>query len=84
MYTQQSSSQKNEKKLYLKIFSFIAGFVDTAEQHSFAIISGEFSKKIETIPMAYSGARGTLIYEKNLKSKISCQTPFNYPTANNG
>jgi hypothetical protein len=24
----------------------------------------------------YSGARGTLIYEKNLKSKISCQTPF--------
>jgi hypothetical protein len=27
--------------------------------------------------MAYSGARGTLIYEKNLKSKISCQTPFN-------
>jgi hypothetical protein len=25
--------------------------------------------------MAYSGARGTLIYEKNLKSKISCQTP---------
>ncbi len=26
--------------------------------------------------MAYSGARETLIYEKNLKSKISCQTPF--------
>jgi hypothetical protein len=24
----------------------------------------------------YSGARGTLIYEKNLKSKFSCQTPF--------
>ncbi len=47
-----------------KFFSFIAGFVDTAEQHSFAIISGEFSKRIETIPMAYSGARGTLIHEK--------------------
>ncbi len=29
--------------------------------------------------MGYSGARGTLIYEKNLKSKISCQTPFNKP-----
>ncbi len=29
------------------------------------------------IPMRYSEARGTLIYEKNLKSKISCQTPFN-------
>jgi hypothetical protein len=28
--------------------------------------------------MGYSGARGTLIYEKNLKAKISCQTPFNY------
>ncbi len=27
--------------------------------------------------MGYSGARGTLIFEKNLKSKISSQTPFN-------
>jgi hypothetical protein len=27
--------------------------------------------------MGYSGAPGTLIYEKNLKAKISCQTPFN-------
>ncbi len=27
--------------------------------------------------MGYSGARGTLIYEKNMKAKISCQTPFN-------
>jgi hypothetical protein len=27
--------------------------------------------------MGYSGARGTLIYEKNLISKISFQTPFN-------
>jgi hypothetical protein len=26
--------------------------------------------------MGYSEARGTLIYEKNLMSKISCQTPF--------
>jgi len=26
--------------------------------------------------MNYSEARGTLIHEKNLKSKISCQTPF--------
>ncbi len=29
--------------------------------------------------MRYSEARGTLIYEKNLKSKISCQTPFKEP-----
>jgi hypothetical protein len=27
--------------------------------------------------MGYSRARGKLIYEKNMKSKISCQTPFN-------
>jgi hypothetical protein len=28
--------------------------------------------------MGYSGARGKLIHEKSLESKISCQTPFNY------
>ncbi len=27
--------------------------------------------------MEYLGAWGTLIHEKNLKSKISCQSPFN-------
>ncbi len=27
-------------------------------------------------PMEYLGAWGTLILEKNLKPKISCQTPF--------
>jgi hypothetical protein len=27
--------------------------------------------------MEYWGAGGTLIHEKNLKSKLSCQTPFN-------
>ncbi len=26
--------------------------------------------------IGYSGAQGTQIYEKNLMSKISCQTPF--------
>jgi hypothetical protein len=26
--------------------------------------------------MGYSVARGTLIYERNLTAKISCQTPF--------
>jgi hypothetical protein len=35
-----------------------------------------FSKKFKTAPMEYLGAWGTLIHEKNLKSKISCQTPF--------
>jgi hypothetical protein len=36
----------------------------------------EFSKKFKTAPLEYLGAWGTLIHEKNLKSKISCQTPF--------
>jgi hypothetical protein len=29
--------------------------------------------------MEYLGAWGTLIHEKKLRSKISCQTPFNSP-----
>jgi hypothetical protein len=28
--------------------------------------------------MKYSGARGNQIHEKNLKSKVSYQTPFNF------
>jgi hypothetical protein len=36
----------------------------------------EFMKKFKMAPMEYSGVRGTLIREINLKSKISCQTPF--------
>jgi hypothetical protein len=57
---------------------YFAGVVDTAEQ----LITGdnreylhEFSKKFKKAPIEY--AWGTLIHEKNLKSKISCQTPFN-------
>ena len=71
-------STKNKKKLYLKNFSFLAGVVDTGDKHSFAIISVNFSKKFEMVLMVYSGARGTLIYEKSLMSKISCQTPFKF------
>ncbi len=33
--------------------------------------------------MEYLGAWGTLIHEKNLKSKISCQTPFKEHTWKN-
>jgi hypothetical protein len=60
-----------------KFFSFFAVVVDTANKHSFANIR-EFSKKFEMVLMGYSGAQGTLIYEKNLMSKISCQTPFQF------
>jgi hypothetical protein len=58
------------KKNLFQNFSFFAGVIDTADKHSFANISANFR-------MGYSGVRGTLIYEKNLMSKISCQTPFN-------
>jgi hypothetical protein len=34
--------------------------------------------------MKYLGAWGTLIHEKNLKSKISCQTPFKSCTVGRG
>ncbi len=65
------------KKFYLKIFSFFAGVVYTAETFIREYLR-EFSKKFEMVLMGYSGARGTLIYEKNLKAKISCQTSFKF------
>jgi hypothetical protein len=34
------------------------------------------------ILMEYSGTQGTLIHEKKLKSKISCQTPFKLDSLN--
>jgi hypothetical protein len=69
------------KKFYTsKFFSIIASVDDTADKHSFAIISKHFWKKFETIPMGYSGARGALIYEKKPESEISCQTPFKQNT----
>jgi hypothetical protein len=37
---------------------------------------GKNSKKFEMVLMGYSGVRRKLIYEKNLKLKISCQAPF--------
>jgi hypothetical protein len=57
---------------------FIAGIVDTVDKHSFAIISANFCKKVETILMGYSGAWETLIHEKKLKSKISCQISLKF------
>ncbi len=55
----------------------IAGVVDTGDKHSFENIFVNFRKKFETALREYSLGQGTLIHEKNLKSKISCQTPFN-------
>jgi hypothetical protein len=67
-----------KKNFISKFFSFFAAVVDTADKHSFANIFANFCKKFEMVLMGYSGARGTLIYGKNLMSKISCQTPFNH------
>ncbi len=36
----------------------------------------EFSKKFEMVLMGYSGARGTLIYEKNRKAKSCVRLPL--------
>jgi hypothetical protein len=63
-----------KKNYVLKFLSFFAGVVDTADKHSFA---PRIFEKFVMILMGYSGVRGKLIYEKNLKLKISCQTPFN-------
>ncbi len=54
----------------------IAGVFDTGDKNSFEYLR-EFSKKFETVLMEYLGAQGAMIHEKNLKSQISCQTPFN-------
>jgi hypothetical protein len=51
----------------------IASVIDTSDKHSFVNISAKLKKKIET-------AWGTLIHEKNLKLKISCQTPIKFST----
>ena len=56
----------------------ITGVLDTSDEHKFANISENFRKKFKKAPMEYLGAWGTLIHEKNLKSKILCQTPFKY------
>ncbi len=66
---------------------FFAGVVDTAEQlfagvvytsdkHYFGNISANFRKNSKRPQREYLWAWGTLIHEKNLSSKTSCQTPF--------
>jgi hypothetical protein len=60
-----------KKKFISKFLSFFFGVVGTADKHSFMNISAN-SKKFEMVLMGYSGARGTLNYEKNLcrKSRV--------------
>ncbi len=54
---------------------FITVVVDTADRHSFAIISANFRKNSKQSQCDTQGPGDTDLW-KNLKSKISCQTPF--------
>jgi hypothetical protein len=63
-------------KFISKFLSFFSGVVDTSEKTFICEYLRDFSKKFKIVLMGYSGAQGTLIYEKKMKSKISCQTPF--------
>ncbi len=64
------------KKFYLKFFLFSRRCRWHRWTTSIRDYLREFSKKNEMVLLGYSGARGTQIYEKNLKAKVSCQTPF--------
>ncbi len=72
MYTQLSSSIKIQKNYTWKLFSFIAGVVDTAEQHPFEIISAKFWND----PKGILRGQGTLIYEKTLSRKSCDRIPL--------
>jgi hypothetical protein len=65
------------KKLFQN-FSLFSPVLVTPLINIHSRISPRIFEKFEMVLMGYSGARGTLIYEKNLMSKISCQTPFNH------
>ncbi len=54
----------------------ITGVIDTTDNHSFAIISANLKKKVVMIPNEILMGPGTLVHEKKLRSKISCQTPL--------
>ncbi len=55
----------------------IAGINDNGNKHKVVNSYTKFFFKFEMAPKGYSGSWRKLIHEKNLKSKISCQTPFN-------
>jgi hypothetical protein len=67
-----------KKKIISKFFSFFRRCCWPPLINIHSRISLQIFEKIWNGPngIPYSGARGTLIYEKNLMSKISCQTPL--------
>ena len=64
------------------IFFFYCEEEENEKKRSFVFFWKEAKKNEKIVPQlskichCYLGAWGTLIHEKNLKSKISCQTPF--------
>ena len=74
MCTQVSSQQKN-KKIIPQNFFHLSPVSLTPVINIHSRLSPRIFEKIR-ISIAYSEALGTMIYEKNLMSKISCQTPF--------
>jgi hypothetical protein len=64
-------------KFFSKFLSFFAGVVDTTEKTFICEYLRDFSKKFDIVLMGNSGAQGTLIYEKNMKSKSRVRLPLN-------
>ncbi len=76
MYTQLGSSQKLKKNYTLKFFSFIAGVVDTAEQHPFAIIYANFRKKSKRSQWHTQGPGGHWFTKKTWGRKSRVRLPL--------
>jgi len=71
---EKSNATKYKKLPISNFFSFIASVIDIVDCPSLSVISANFHKKAPTV---YLEARGKLIHEKNMKSKISRHCPFN-------
>ncbi len=54
----------------------ISGVNDIGDKHSYANFSANFRKNLKMAPRGILMGPGTLIHEKNLKSKKSPQTSF--------
>jgi hypothetical protein len=70
-----STCQRCQNKIIKTFMIEVFSICHRCQQHRWCTLSckylREFLKKFETALMAYSGARGKLIHEKNQKSKIS-------------
>ncbi len=78
IFTSQGESELEGKNLYTV---YVSSTTQIFQIENFSICHRwqtlsceylrEFSKKIETVLMEYSGTGGKLIYEKNQKQKVS-------------